>query len=681
MNKIKIESVVKDLINKSSGIKEDDLDMNESFFDMGYSSIDLPIVSQGLAEILKVDIPVEWFFENNMNATPQSLVDDIYNTLKTVGTSETERETEREIEEKVDIAEVLYQQVQPKYGEPVNYKINNEQAKDSDIDQIILKQIELMSAQLQFLSGKQSTLSSGVYNVVEKEPVVVKPSMEERKEETKVPEETVEKVKLIPRALQSDEAFGPYQKIVTTKSLQMNSKKEVFFEDFIKRYIEKTKMSREHTQEYRYQLANNRHVAGFKPEYKNILYPIIAKDAKGAKLWDIDGNEYVDIAMGFGVYLLGHKPDFVIEPAKEALLHGAPLGPMSYLPGRVAELLCDMAHVDRAAFYNSGTEAVMVALRLARAATKRYKIVIFAGSYHGTFDGVLARDNKLSAVKASMPAAPGIPQHMIDNVIVLDYGKEESLKVIEENGSELAAVIVETVQSRNMGLQPKEFLHKLREITTKSKTVLIFDEVITGFRAAQGGAQEVFGIKADLVTYGKIVGGGLPIGVVAGKEEFMDGIDGGIWNFDDNSMPKFDDRRIFVAGTFCHHPVTMAASYATLSYLKEQGSELQQNLNRRTQNMVNELNAIFQENNVPILVDNFASEFRFNIPPELEIFFYLLILKGVHVWEGRSCFLSTAHTEDDVKFIIKAVKEAVKELIDGGFVAPKDEKKNDSLMN
>lgn len=196
------------------------------------------------------------------------------------------------------------------------------------------------------------------------------------------------------------------------------------------------------------------------------------------------------------------------------------------------------------------------------------KIVIFAGSYHGTFDGILG----LPGVEPeeTIPLAPGVMESMVEDLYVLDYGTEASLNFIEEHSDEIAGVLVETVQSRRPDFTPKEFIQKLRKITQENGCALIFDEVITGFRIMNGGAQKWYGVQADIVTYGKVIGGGMPIGIVAGKAEYMDSVDGGFWSFGDRSYPPREEIRTFVAGTFCHHPMAMAAANAVLNKLESE---------------------------------------------------------------------------------------------------------------
>src|SRR5262249_39988235 len=292
------------------------------------------------------------------------------------------------------------------------------------------------------------------------------------------------------------------------------------------------------------------------------------------------------------------------------------------------------------------TEAVMMAVRLARTAHDRPLIALFAGSYHGTFDGVLAQPAMANHLEASVPMASGIRPGAVEDVIVLDYGKPESVAQLHKYAGKLAAVLVEPVQSRRPDLQPREFLQELRHFTEAHNIALIFDEVITGFRVAPGGAQEWFGVKADLATYGKVIGGGMPIGVVAGRAAYLDGIDGGHWTYNDHSYPRATTT--FFAGTFCKHPLAMAAARAVLKRLKAEGPGLQQTLNNRTSSVAAELNAFFDAEEFPIRINHFGSLFRFSFRGNLDLLFYHLMEKGIYIWEGRNCFLSTAHGETDL---------------------------------
>jgi amino acid adenylation domain-containing protein len=464
-------------------------------------------------------------------------------------------------------------------------------------------------------------------------------------------------------------AFSAFRPITPGPIDAFNPQQQQHFEALRSSYLAQTHGSREWMQRYRPVFADYRNSVGFRLATKELQYPIVATRAAGARFWDIDGREWLDLCMGFGVNLFGHSPSFITAALHAQLDQGMMLGPQPEIVGRVSQLLCELTGMDRAAFFNSGSEAVMAALRLARAATRRAKIVMFAGAYHGTFDGILARYQLADGAVQSVPIAPGTPQGMVDDVLVLNYGSAESLRLLRAHAHELAAVLVEPVQSRRPDLQPREYLQQLRAITAEAGALLIFDEVITGFRIHPGGAQAWFGIQADLATYGKIVGGGLPIGVVAGRAPYMDTVDGGDWSYGDTSYPR--QQTTFTAGTFCKHPLAMAGALAVLEELKRQGPALQQQLNQRTAALVEQLNTFFVSAAVPIHMVHFGSLFRFTFPGDLDpdLFFAHLLRQGVYVWEGRNCLLSTAHSDADIAQMIAAVKQSVAELRAGGFLS------------
>ncbi|WP_083602478.1 aspartate aminotransferase family protein [Hydrococcus rivularis] len=450
-------------------------------------------------------------------------------------------------------------------------------------------------------------------------------------------------------------------------------------ETLIARYSQRTKTSKQMTQTYRPVLADVRGSAGFHSVIKEIVYPIIGHRASGSKMWDVDGNEYIDLVMGFGVNLFGHNPPFIKEALAKRLEQGIHIGPQSDLAGEVAELFSELTGMERVTFSNTGTEAVMTALRLARAATGRHKIALFSNSYHGHFDGTLVKANTTDENQNfhAIPSFPGVSPNSVKDVIVLDYGNFQALEIIKANADELAAVLIEPIQNDRPGLQPREFLHQLRQLTQSSGITLIFDEMLTGFRIHLGGAQAWFGIEADIATYGKIVGGGMPIGVIAGKAAYMDKIDGGMWQYGDSSSPQVE--KTFFAGTYCKHPLAMAAAKAVLEYLKSQGTTLQERLNEKTNQFINTLNNYFEEEGVSIALANCGSIFN-SVPldnadvldnshpgGDIDLIYYHLIDKGIFILPGGG-LMSTAHTNEDCDRVIQAVKDSVQELREVGFL-------------
>ena len=456
---------------------------------------------------------------------------------------------------------------------------------------------------------------------------------------------------------------------VTAKPTGMTEQQQSSLDDFIRRFTSRTRRSKALAQSCRAGLADSRATVGFRFSTKEILYPITGAEALGSSLKDVDGNTYVDLTMGFGSLLFGSRPDFVCKAIADELQRGIQLGMRSDLMEEVTGLFLELTGRQRVVFTNSGTEAVMTALRLARAATGRSKIALFEGAYHGHSDGTLAQrgHDQLS----SEPVAPGIPANVARDVLVLEYGTPQSLEILRHHAQELAAVLVEPVQSRRPDFQPVSFLRELRALTEAAGTALIFDEMITGFRAHPAGCQGQFGIDADIATYGKILGGGMPIGAVAGSDRFLNGIDGGMWRFGDDSYPGA--ARTYFGGTFCQHPITMAASLAVLRHLKAQGPSLQTTLNQRTDKFAGTLNTFFAGEGLPIRVSHFSSFFRFEFSGNLELFFYHMLAKGIYIWEWRNCFLSTAHTDEELERVIQAVKESVADLRATGFLPSREQ--------
>lgn len=426
-------------------------------------------------------------------------------------------------------------------------------------------------------------------------------------------------------------------------------------EELIREYRERTKGSRSQRESYATYLADSRASAGYKSLLRDIHYPIVGSRASGSHICDVDGNSYIDLSMGFGVQLFGHAAPFVTDAIADQLALGIQLGPQARLAGEVAELIANATGVERLCFCNTGTEAVMTALRLARAQTNRQKIAMFAWSYHGHFDGTLARPAMRNRERRCIPAFPGVPSSLAANTVMLNYCDDASFDVLEEESADLAAVIVEPIQGLQPWLRPGEFLRKLREWTTVRGVTLIFDDVLLGFRIHLGGSREMFGVKPDLVTFGKILGGGMPIGVVAGDAQYLDAIDGGAWTPANELTPS--GRRTFFAGTYNKNPISMAAARAVLRHLLDEGPELQVRLNQTSEAFVSDLNRWLQNYDIPICIEGFGSLFRFR-GRQLDLFYYKLLLNGVYLWEGRSCFLSTAHTKADLAELASAIQDA-----------------------
>ena len=297
--------------------------------------------------------------------------------------------------------------------------------------------------------------------------------------------------------------------------------------------------------------------------------PVVFERAEGPWMYDVDGNRYIDYVLSWGPMILGHCDPRVTESLNAAVAHGTSFGAPTLAENTLAELIIRLVpSIERVRLVNSGTEATMSAIRLARGYTGRDKIVKFIGCYHGHVDSLLVAAGSACATLA-VPNSPGVTAGTAADTILLNYNDVEGVrKTFEENGDQIAGVIVEPVAG-NMGCVPgtREFLETLREETKKHASVLIFDEVMSGFRVARGGAQEFYGITPDLTTLGKIVGGGLPVGAYGGRKEIMDAV-----------TPV---GKVYQAGTLSGNPLATAAGIATLQVLEAE-SDFYTKLNATT---------------------------------------------------------------------------------------------------
>jgi amino acid adenylation domain-containing protein len=648
-------SSLKMLVHRMTGVDAADIDTHATFLEMGVDSLVLIRGSQEIRQTFGVDISLRQLMEEL--STLEALADYLEQALpadEPLATSPSVLSPQLSAPSPDQPAVLdITGEKQSSNGGPDGLRENG--VPRSRLEQIISQQLHILSQQLELLRNGHQALE---------------PSPSHTSRPALVADIAPAPPKPAPGRLEL-ETFVPYRPIQPGTQGGLTPRQQEYLESFMARYIRRTQQSKRLVGAHRQFLADNRSCAGFRLLWKEMVYPIVGERSSGSRIWDVDGNEYIDLTMGFGVHLFGHSPDFIVEALEKQIRQGMQLGPQSYLAGQVAELICELTGLERVSFVSSGTEAVMTALRLARTVTGREKIALFAGSYHGSFDGVLARVRAGDGEPSAIPVAPGIPQAMVNDVLVLEYGHPRSLEVLNRHLHELAAVLVEPVQSRRPDIQPKEFLHQVRRMTEQTETVLIMDEMVTGFRVHPGGAQAWFGVQADLATYGKIVGGGLPIGVVAGKAKYMGAVDGGLWNFGDSSYPRA--LQTVFGGTFWKHPLSMAASLAVLNQLKSRGPALQQELNQKAGRLVETLNACFERHDLPIRVANFGSLFTFLYRRDLQfldLLFYHLVAKGVYAWEGRTSFLSTAHTAEDIDYVIRAVEQSIEELQAGGFFPP-----------
>ncbi len=685
----KLILLLKEIIEETSGLEIASVDDSTTFLEMGLDSLSLTQVGLALKKKFKVKVTLRQLLEIYPNlGTLADFINSALSpeTLSALGLTETVADIvpETSLPEPATVTTsptLVVHEVHTNGSNGAAPKISLQPAASSSIlEGVINQQLQIMSQQLALLGNSSQSVTIPVVpaatsqnNGVKPQNAVSVPPTQTSKESASVETESNGAKK----------AFGAAARIEKTQTKTLTAQQRTHLDKIIQRYTKRTQKSKEYTQTHRPYLADPRTVSGFNPTMKEMVYPIVASRSSGSKLWDVDGNEYVDLSNGFGLNLFGWSPPFITEAIEAQLKLGMEIGPQTPLVGEVAKLMCELTNFERAAFCNTGSEAVLGAMRMARTITGRNLIAIFSGAYHGILDEVIVRGTKKLR---SIPAAPGIPPEMVENILVVDYDSPESLEILRSRADELAAVMVESVQSRRPEYQPKEFLQQLRDFTEEAGIALIFDEIVTGFRIHPGGAQAHFGIKADIATYGKIVGGGLPIGVIAGKSQYMDALDGGFWQFGDDSVPEVGVT--YFAGTFVRHPLALAAAKAVLQHLKQSGPSLQQNLNARTDKFVAELMGYFQQVQAPFTAYNFGSLFMVKSLPEFpygDLLFYLLRDKGVHTWDHRPCFLTTAHSEADLAFVMAAFKESIAEMQSAGFLsAPPIEVRevtNNSLRN
>lgn len=387
-------------------------------------------------------------------------------------------------------------------------------------------------------------------------------------------------------------------------------------------------------------------------------YPRFLDRGLGSHVWDVDGNEYIDLIGSWGPLILGHCREEVERAVLDAVKKGLSFGAPTAAEVEMAELVCQMTGVEMVRMVNSGTEAVMSALRLARGATGRSKIIKFAGCYHGHSDSMLVKAGS-GALTGGAPDSAGVPKEIAGDTLTASYNDLASVEgLLNANPGQVAAVIVEPVAA-NMGVVPPQpgFLQGLRKLCDESGALLIFDEVITGFRLAPGGAQEYYGVRADLVTYGKVIGGGMPVGAYGGSRKLMELV-----------APLGP---VYQAGTLSGNPVAMAAGLAQLRILKN-NPEIYTELERKgallEEGLKDALSGIpVQVNRVGSLLTVFFTEqpvtgydqARSSDLTRFRQWYHGLLSRGIYAAPSQfeALFLSSAHTDTEIRRIIAAAGE------------------------
>lgn len=395
--------------------------------------------------------------------------------------------------------------------------------------------------------------------------------------------------------------------------------------------------------------------------------PLFINNGAGSKIYDVDGNEYIEYIGSWGPHLFGHNPPFIKDALLKAIENGTSFGAPTELEVKIAKLITHLVpSVEMVRMVNSGTEATMSAVRAARGYTKKEKIIKFEGCYHGHADYFLIRAGS-GALTLGVPDSPGVTKANAADTLVADFNDINSVKkLIKENKGEIAAVILEPIVG-NVGVirANDEFIKELREVCSEEKIVLIFDEVMTGFRVARGGAQEVLGIKPDLSTFGKIIGGGLPVGAFGGKKEIMEMI-----------APSGP---VYQAGTLSGNPLAMSAGYAALSHIND-NKELYEILETKAKYLedglrenLKRVNKKFTINRVGSMMSVFFTErevvdFKTALTSDTNLFgkyFHLMLLQGIYLAPSQfeALFISTEHSQEDLDKTIEANLKSISRLI------------------
>ncbi len=396
------------------------------------------------------------------------------------------------------------------------------------------------------------------------------------------------------------------------------------------------------------------------------MSPLFISKGKGSKMWDADGNEFIDYIGSWGPHIFGHNPDFIKSALLDAIEKGTSFGAPTEIEIKMAKLITELVDsVEMVRMVNSGTEATMSAIRLARGFTGKNKFIKFEGCYHGHADYFLIKAGS-GALTLGVPTSPGVTEANAKDTLVAQYNDLDSVLALTDKDDDIAAIIVEPVAG-NMGVVPakRDFLQGLRNLCEEKGIVLIFDEVMSGFRVASGGAQEVYGINADLTTFGKIIGGGLPVGAFGGKKEIME--------FLSPNGP------VYQAGTLSGNPLAMFAGYAALSYIKN-NPEIYDLLDKKAEfiesgfkknmehfgrnyamNRIGSMSALF-------FTESEVADFSSAASSDTKLYadyFSNMLERGIYLAPSQfeAMFISTAHSDEDLEKTVEANFESLKNIL------------------
>ena len=676
---------LKNVFQDLSGIPAEEMNEQSTFLELGFDSLFLTQAVGKIKKEMKVELSFRQLFEEapNFDALTE-LVDgqmeaDAYQAELTQINQQQPAVQNISQNQNSILAAAQSQQLNiPQMNMPLNA------AEPGSVEDIIQQQLQLMQWQLNMLQGGNSAngtpqnISQSINKVngngaTKNGNGIIAKSLSNGKSNgiTKVKSNGIS-----PNGnsngngkqqVEKGTKFNHWSPVEKKNKSGLTDQQEKYLKRLIKKYTEKTKGSQQLAQAQRKHLADPRSITGFNKLWKDMIYQIAAERSKGSKIWDVDGNEYIDYRSSFGISLFGHTPDFIQQAIREQLEKGIELGVLTPLAKKVGDLLCELSGMERVTLVNTGSESLSAAVRAARTVTMKDKIAYFEGDYHGIADEMLARVVKRNGRSMSLPVSPGIPKFLVENVLIFKYDDPDVLKKIAAHAHELAAVLIEPVQPNNPTHQPKELLQNIRKVTAENDIALIFDEMITGFRVGLKGAQGWYNIEADIVCYGKIISGGLPMAAVAGKSKYIDVFDGGAWQFGDASVPEVGVT--FFGGTFVKHPLSLASSYAALKEIQRRGQKMYDELNEKTARFAERVGELFLATKAPMKVLATASIITFKPTdknPLAKLFFFYLNLKGIHIAE-KAALVSVAHTEEDLDITYRMIEETIREMQTAGF--------------
>ena len=657
---------IKNIFHDLSGIPTQQMDVYASFLELGFDSLFLTQATSKIKKEFKIKLSFRQLFEEAPNI--DALTKYVDNKLAPDALQdELNQKNAALIPPKSEATKTQTSSTAPMV-QPLNLPAITPLASNATtagIEALIQQQLNLMQQQLALLSGQNAAVPTAGISATPTTPIASEPTTGIIKKTEVIPGTKV--VKAVKKEKSEGIAFGPWAPLDKRSRADLTEREIKYLDELIHSYTTKTKGSQQLTNRQRPYLADPRAISGFTTLWKDMIYQIAVERSKGAKLWDIDGNEYVDYRSSFGISLFGHTPDFIQQAIAAQLEKGIELGVLTPLAEKVAKLLCELTGCERATLVNTGSESISAAIRVARTVTDKERLIVFSGDYHGIIDEMLVKGINRNGKVVPVPIAPGIPQWAVDQVIVLDYDDPEVLDKIRAHADEVAAVIIEPVQPNNPHMQRGPLFHEIRKLCTEHEMAMIFDEMITGFRLGPGGAQEWFDIEVDIVAYGKILSGGLPMAAVAGKRKYMDAFDGGAWNYGDDSVPEVGVT--FFGGTFVKHPLSLAAAHAALLEIERGGQPMYDELNAKSARFAERLRALFLETKVPLQVLSCASIVTIKLlqkNPLGKLFFFYLRMKGVHLME-KAGLISTAHTQEDLDFTYDVILEAIREMQTAGF--------------